>query len=198
VWRAAEGLGYPFGPLVRLLILTGQRVSEVAEARWSEIDLAGGVWTVPAERSKNGIANVVPLSGPARALIEALPRVGLGGGSFLFTTRGERPVSGFSKAKAAIDSAIAERRAEAGEAPMAPWRLHDLRRTFATLGGKLRIPRDIRKAVLNHVQSDVTAIYDRYRYADEKSEALATWADFVLTVVAPDPAAKVTTLPSRM
>src|SRR5262249_22237043 len=83
-WRAGEKLGYPYGPLFRLLILTGQRKSEVAEARWSEFDLLKKIWTIPAERMKADAAHVVPLSDDAIAVLESLPH--FRGGGYLFST----------------------------------------------------------------------------------------------------------------
>ena len=73
VWDAAEGDGWPFGPLVKLLILTGQRLSEVGGMRWEEVDLANKLWTLPAERVKNGERHEVPLSDAAIAILSALP-----------------------------------------------------------------------------------------------------------------------------
>ena len=70
VWRAAEALGYPFGPAVQLLVLTGQRRAEVLEATWDEFDLKARTWTIPRERAKNDREHVVPLSGAALAILE--------------------------------------------------------------------------------------------------------------------------------
>ena len=75
-WKAASSLDYPFGPLTRLLLLTGQRLSEVAEMTWAEIDTTKRLWTIPRERAKNDVAHEVPLSDAAMALIDALPRIG--------------------------------------------------------------------------------------------------------------------------
>ena len=95
VWKAAEDIGYPFGAAIQLLILTGQRRSEVLEAEWSEIDLSGRLWTVPRERSKTDSAHLVPLSDAAADLLSGLPRVGA---RLVFTTNGTTPFSGVSKA----------------------------------------------------------------------------------------------------
>ena len=97
VWEAAGKMGYPFGPLLRMLVLTGQRLAEIAEARWSEIDLAAATLTLPAERMKGKVTHVVPLTRAVVAFFEALPRFA-GGDYVLPTTAGRRPVSGFSKA----------------------------------------------------------------------------------------------------
>ena len=97
VWQAAEQLGYPFGPMTQLLILTGQRRAEVAGALWSEIDLKNRTWTIGKERSKNGKANIVGLSEQAMRLIKQLPR--RLGSDYLFTVTGSTASSGFSHAK---------------------------------------------------------------------------------------------------
>ena len=102
MWNSSETLGYPFGPLYKLLLLTGARKSEVAGARWSEIDLKKKIWTVPPERFKSNASHLVPLSDAAIAIIEALPRFTKGDHLFT-TTYGEKPISGFSKGKARLD-----------------------------------------------------------------------------------------------
>ena len=120
VWRGAAALGYPFGPIVQLLTLTGQRRNEVAAMRWSELDPALTLWTLPAERVKNNNVHQVPIATAARAILAGLPR--FAGCNFVFTTSGRRSASGFSRAKAALDQA----------APgIKPWVLHDLRRSAA-------------------------------------------------------------------
>ena len=95
--RAADVEGYPFGDAVKLLILTGQRRSEVAEMRWSEIDLERAIWTIPAARSKNSQSHEVPLSGPAVSTLKSLPR--FLGSDLVFTTTGRAPISGFGRMK---------------------------------------------------------------------------------------------------
>jgi integrase len=124
LWQGATGLGYPFGTHLLLCLLTGQRRTEVAEMRWEEIQ--GDTWAIPSSRTKGKRPHLVPLSSPAKAILDACPR--FKEGTFvLSTTLGRRPISGFSKAK--TESAI---RVE-------DWRCHDLRRTCATgmarLGG---------------------------------------------------------------
>jgi integrase len=102
VWIASISLGYPFGPIVRLLLLTGQRREEVAQMRWNEVDLKSRIWTIPKERAKNGVEHQVPLSNPAIALLSDLPRIS-GGMDWIFTTTGITPPSGFSRAKTNLD-----------------------------------------------------------------------------------------------
>ena len=103
VWDAAAHMGYPYGPLIRLLILTGQREREIADMSSSEIDASAALLTVPASRMKGDRLHAVPLCGDALAMLESLPR--FNGGKFVFTTTsGEKPVNGFSKAKTRIDA----------------------------------------------------------------------------------------------
>ena len=108
VWNAAGVMGYPYGEVFRLLILTGQREREVADMRWSEVDFDKKLWTIPAERMKGGRAQEVPLAPEALALIERLPRLS-GGESVFTTTGGAKPVNGFSKAKSRMDKLTGSR-----------------------------------------------------------------------------------------
>ena len=98
-WAATERMGYPYGPVFRLLALTGCRKSEIGEASWREINLNQALLTIPPERFKTDITHVVPLSTDALAIIEDLPH--WNEGDFMFSTRGGRiPVDGWSQAKA--------------------------------------------------------------------------------------------------
>jgi integrase len=183
VWRGTDAIGYPFGAFVKLAILTAQRRNEVAGMRWKELDLGAALWTIPADRTKAGRAHLVPLSRQAVVLLEALPELG----EHVFTTgrarrrtdldeseRRDAPISGFSKAKTALDAAIVAH----GPAP-APWTLHDLRRTASTEMARAGVPRFIVGRVLNHADQGVTRIYDRYEYLTEKRDALGAWGDQV-------------------
>jgi integrase len=178
VWAAAEPLGRAFGPVVKLLLLTGARRDEVAGMRWSEIDLEARIWTLPAARSKNRREHQVPLSDSAVAILKALPRHDKV--DFVFSTNGKTAVSGFSKVKVNIDSWIAEQLREAGEnAPMAGWIIHDIRRSVATNLQKLGVRLEVTEAVLGHVsgsRAGIVGIYQRHPWADEKRAALDTWA----------------------
>jgi integrase len=175
IWNASDNLGYPFGPMLKLLLLTGQRRSEVANMQWSELDLDEGVWTIPGERSKNERPHAVPLSAAALEIINALPRFQ---GPFVFsTTDGKRPVSGFSTFK---------RRANSLSGAMG-WRLHDLRRTCRTGMAALGVPETVAERVLNHQQDKLVRTYNRHEYLDEKRDALDRWACRVAEIVTPPP-----------
>lgn len=170
LFNAADSEGYPFGSLVRMLILTGQRRTEVAQMRWSELDWDQCLWSIPAERSKNGHRHEAPLSPPARDLLRALPR--FIGSDFVFTTTGRSPVSGFGRLKRRLDQALALR----------GWRVHDLRRTVASGMARIGVAPHVIEKVLNHqsgIISGVAAVYNRYGYEQEKRVALERWAGFL-------------------
>lgn len=196
IWKASHAVGYPFGPLVRLLMLSAQRRNEVAGAKRSEFETKGNnqCWTIPKERTKNGKEHFLPLSPEMIALLDALPPPGSEDrpvdSDFLFTTTGETAVSGFSRAKAILDAKMLEvMRADAiaagegaDDVSVKPWTFHDLRRTAASGMARLGYPVHVVEAVLNHRSGTikgVAAIYNRYDYAEEKGAALSAWASFV-------------------
>ena len=189
-WRVTGHMGYPAGPLYRLLILTGLRLNEVADAKWSEFDLRNGVWIVPAARmkGKDGRAadHVVPITDDIAAILESLPR--FKSGDYLFSvTFGKTPVWVSDKIKKRLDTRMlrtlrrmARRRGDdPSRVTLPPWVNHDLRRTLRTGLSKLRIDRDIREAVLAHTRPGVEGVYDRHDYLDEKQDALERWAFYV-------------------
>ncbi len=185
VWGAFENLGYPFGPLFKLLLLTGQRRNEVAKMRWCDIDLDNRVWTLPKEMTKAHRLHTVPLSEQAIEIIETLPHIA--GSDLVFTTGKGRnrekpnrmnvPVRGFGKAKARVDRWLG----------IPDWRLHDLRRTAASGMARFGTPINVLSKILNHAssgaQGGVTAIYNRYAYEDEKRIALEKWGSHVDHIV---------------
>ena len=164
LWRAAEKLAYPYGDLFRLLALTGQRKSEVAEARWREFNLSQKLWTIPPERMNGDAAHEVPLTDDAIAILKALPR--FKNGDFVFsTTFGTKPVNGFSKAKVNLDRAMA---AELGGA-VAPFVIHDVRRSMRTaLIFQLPIP-DRAAGIGDRTQPGLHKVYDQHSYRQEKA-----------------------------
>jgi integrase len=189
VWQASQHLGYPNGPFVRMLILTGQRLREVANMDWAEVDLDKALWTLPGKRMKGNIPHEVPLSPPAKELIVGLPRFGGSkAGNFVFsTTSGRRPISGFSKIKERIDAFIEQELSAA----LPAWRFHDLRRTMRTHLGGLPVPSDVAEMVIAHRQAGVRAVYDLHRYRDEKRRALELWAARLREIVEPAPTSNV-------
>jgi integrase len=189
VWRGAGEMAWPFGPLFRVMIATAQREGEVAGFRWADLDIERATWTLPREQTKADRLHVVPLNGPALAALREVPE--LAGSPFLFSTTGQSAPSGWSRAKARLDSLVAKMRAERrlgrplgrDEKPtlndaIPPWRLHDLRRTAASNMARLGHPPHVVSAVLNHAPAGsqgITAVYNRYRYDDEKRAALEAW-----------------------
>jgi integrase len=172
VWQAAGDLGYPWGPFFRLLLLTGDRRGEWANARLEWFDADRTRLEIPAEHYKTGKPQVVPLSRQARALLDAVPRPELG--PFLFTsTGGIRPVSGFSKAKARLDSRLATRSGSA----FRDWVIHDLRRSMATHMERIGIEPHVIEVCLGHTLRGVAGTYRHYSYLPEKTAALQRWAD---------------------
>jgi integrase len=167
LWNALERTSYPFGPFIKLLLLTAQRRDEVAQMRWSEIE--GDLWTMPKERYKSGRANAVPLTPAVLGILSGIPRTG----EFVFTTTGRTPISGFSKAKAAIDRVSG----------VTGWRLHDLRRTARSLMSRTGVSSDIAERVLGHTIPGVAGVYDRHSYVPEKSEALEKLSQAIAKIV---------------
>jgi integrase len=168
IWDGAELLGYPFGPFIRVLMLTAQRRTEVATMRWSDIDLEEAMWTIPAADTKAERRHFVPLSAAAILILRKLPRLG----PFVFTTDGESHMSNYAKLKARLDNFVAAR-----GAPLPGWRLHDLRRSAATHMVRLGEREEVVGRVLNHAVRGLTArVYALHSYGPEKRRALDSWA----------------------
>jgi len=177
IWRAAPAMGYPFGPILRLLILSGQRKTEISCARWAWVRADISALEIPSDFYKTKRPQVVPITPQMRAVLDGLPRFSID--EFLFTTSaGAKPVSGFSKAKERIDKLSG----------VADWTIHDIRRTVATEMARLSIAQEHIERVLGHVIPGVAGTYNRYSYLDEKRAALEKWG----TLWAMEPAAKVT------
>jgi len=182
LWNASEIIGYPFGPLYRLLLLTGARKSEMAGGQWRELDLNKKLWMVPPERFKSNATHLVPLSDQAVAVLRELPRFTKGDHLFS-TTFGEKPVAGFSKAKAILDVVMKENLS----ASPPPWVIHDIRRTVRTRLASLRVPDMVAEMVIGHGRKGLQRVYDQHRYVDEMREALELWAARLRDIVTPPP-----------
>jgi integrase len=164
LWPAFTALGYPFGHALKFLLVTGQRRGEVAGMKWSEIN--GGGWTLPGSRSKSKQGHRVPLSSLALDVLRESPRVG----EYVFTARGGR-IDGWDAAKQRL------------AAPIAPWRIHDLRRTFATHLRSLGVDRLVVSKLLNHAEAGITRIYDRYALDAERDAAMEKWAQRLREII---------------
>jgi integrase len=191
-WVSCDDVGWPFGPLLKLLLLTAQRRDEVATMTWSDLNLDKRVWTIPRHKAKNDRAHEVQLSDAALAVVRSLPQVG---DALVFTTTGETPLSGFSKSKRRLDAAmLGAKRAATGahkDDAIPGWTLHDLRRTAATGMARLNIPPHVVDKVLNHVSGTirgVAAVYNRFAYLDERRAALEAWGRYVEKLVTEAPA----------
>ena len=184
-WIAAERMGYAYGPLFKLLMLTGTRKSEVAEARWSEFDLAKKIWTIPANRMKADAAHIVPLSDDAVALLKSLPRFD---GDYLFSVNsGRSAVAAFSAAKHRFDGEIIKALRETDpKAKLPDFVIHDIRRTVRTgLSAIPTISDLVRELVIGHTKPGLHKVYDQYAYLDEKRFALDAWAARLRGIVNP-------------
>lgn len=190
LWHEAERQPSPWGPAIKLLILTGQRRSEVFEAERAEFDLGAALWTIPAERAKNGVTHLVPLSRPAVGLLRG---IGAGEGTgLLFPAHGspDNPPSGISKAQRRIEAAVAE--ALGRDVPH--WTLHDIRRTVATGLQGLGIRFEVTEAIHNHISGSkggIAGVYQRHDWAKEKRAALDRWAAHILRLASGKQAGKV-------
>ena len=185
VWEACGELG-AFGRCFKFMLSTGQRLNEAGQATWSEIDQKRRVWTLSSERTKAGRSHEIPLSDAALSILEASPRLG----AYIFTSSGSRPISGWSKAKAALDRLTLEKlraaATERGEGPpdeLPDWRLHDIRRTVATHLARLGTDRIVISKLLNHAEGGVTSIYDRHDRDNEKRAAMDAWGRRLAEIV---------------
>jgi len=187
IWQAAEALGDPMGPYLHMLMLSGQRRSEVANMTWNELDLDGEhVWSIPAARMKAKRPHECPLT-PAMVALLAELREHRGTGPYVFSADGgKHPITGFGTLKTRLDRAITE--------PLAPWTLHDIRRAVRTgLGALPSVPHDIRELVIAHVPPALARTYDLHDYRDAKRQALTLWGERLARIVEP-PADNVTEL----
>jgi integrase len=196
LWDAWSRLGDPYGPMFMLLLVSGQRRTEVAGMRWADIkprpvDAEATdtfvpiewTWTISADRTKAGRSHEVPMADLALSIIAAVPR---GSSAFVFpvSRRGGRD-------DYARDYSAARERCDA-LCDVRDWRLHDLRRTCGTGMASLGIAVSTISRVLGHAEGGITKIYNRYSYGNEKRLALNAWARKVASIVgitpAPEPA----------
>jgi integrase len=179
-WKACDSVGGVFGGLWKTLLLTGCRLREVSGMTRAELG-DNGVWEVPSSRAKNHLTFMVPLPQQAIDVIATVPPI-KGEAGLVFTTNGKTPVSGFSKAKKALDTEMTK---IAGQ-PIKPWRVHDLRRTVSTImnespdDGGLGVAPHVVEACLNHIsggaKAGVAGTYNKAKYLSEKRVALQRWA----------------------
>ena len=176
VWTACEALGN-YGALIRMLLLTTQRLDKVLTMAWADID-ADGVWRIPnVSKREKPHGGELKLPQLARDLLAALPV--LEGNPYVFAGRGQGHTNGHSKNKARLDKASG----------VTGWVVHDLRRTARSLMARAGVRPDIAERVLGHVQLGVAKVYDRHAYFNEKADALAKLAALIDAIVDPRPGA---------
>jgi integrase len=195
-WQACDEVGWPFGAVFKLLLLTAQRRDEVGGMKWTEIDVDKRTWTLPRHRVKSDRGHEVHLSDAAIEVLRSLPRILSAGNErdLVFTVTGTTAVSGFGNAKRRFDLIMTEARRQSlglSEHTKIPdWRLHDLRRTAATGMARLNIAPHVVDKVLNHSGGTIRgmgAVYNRFEYLEERRAALEAWGRYVDKLVDTNP-----------
>jgi len=175
-WTACEAMPVEMAAAWKLRLVTAQRAGEVHNAPWSEMDLSGGWWTIPKRRAKNKLAHRVPLSAMALEILTMLhARTDAQPDDYILAgARGKR-----QQAEAA------------GAFNIKDFRGHDLRRTAASLMTGAGVSRLVVAMILNHAESEVTAVYDRHSYDNEKRIALDHWARVLTAIIEQEDTANV-------
>jgi integrase len=180
IWAATTAIT-PYNGIVRLLLVTGQRRSEVARLEWCELDADLATWTLPGARAKNNATHVIPLSALAKRVI--IDYGATHTSDHLFPGTDTRELFGnFARPKDALDQASG----------VAGWTLHDIRRTVATNLQRLGVRLEVTEAVLNHISGSrggIAGVYQRHDWAEEKRAALAAWGERLQAIVKSRPAA---------
>ena len=192
LWHASAGLAPQWRDFLRMLVLTGQRRSEVSDMAWAEVAADGRTWTIPPARAKNGVAHDVPLASAVMDLLAGRPRIM--DVNWIFSDGRKNAPSGFGGMKADLDHLVREPNAEGKPTlPALPrWTLHDLRRTLATGLQRLGVRLEVTEAVLNHTsgsRAGIVGVYQRHTWSAEKRTALEAWAAHVIALVGRTPAA---------
>lgn len=184
VWIHAPDCHRCFGPIIRLLIATGQRREEITGLHWNELDRQEREMRLSGDRTKNGQPTTIPLNDLATAELDHIargdrwPRRGR-----VFPTATGAAFTAHAKGKRKLDKLIAE---DGGD-DVPPWRLHDLRRTLATGFQRLGVRFEVTEAVLNHVggsRAGVAGVYQRHDWKEEKREALQSWNTHIMNSLA--------------
>ena len=168
---------------LKLLLVTAQRRAEVATIEIKELDLNTGWWTIPAEKTKNGLSHRVPLSATALKLVKQAIELA-GDSTYLFPSprmnKKTTPPSFKPITPSSLSKTIKRNQTDIGVSNFTP---HDLRRTAASLMTGMGVDRLVVKKLLNHADRDITAVYDRHSYDPEKQKALNTWGRELETII---------------
>jgi integrase len=179
LWRACDEIGPLYGAAIRLLLLTGQRRSEIGSLPWTEIDTDRWLWALSSVRSKSKMEHVIPLSRQARDILTSLPKHPV----FVFGKK----LNDWGRVKERLDERLQLK---------TPFRLHDIRRSTASGLQKIGTPPAVIEKILGHQVAfkGIAAVYQRFSYSDEKAAALQKWADYVEALVAGRPVSNVVQL----
>jgi integrase len=181
-WKATEKLDVVPRSVYRLLLLTGQRLNDIAQASWSEVDLEKKVLTIPAARFKSERDHAVPLTDDAVEIIKALPRWKKC--PWLFSLDGEHPVTIGNKVKLRLDMAmVAALKEDDEEATLPAWINHDLRRTVRTRLSELDVMDEVAEAVIGHVPTALVRIYNQSDRMKVKRDALTRWQGALKAII---------------
>ncbi len=171
LWAAADTSG-PFGAFIKLALLTGQRRQKIVSMRWEDVTI-DGTWNIPTEDREKGNGGALVLPEVAIDIIREQKRID--GNPYVFTGRGAAHIRGHGPRKRAIEE----------QAKIAPWVVHDLRRTSRSLMARAGVPRDIAEKIMGHILRGVEGTYDRHRYREEKAAALAKLAGLIALILDP-------------
>ena len=185
IWTCSAQLGEPLASYFKMLLLSGQRRSEIGGLQWSEIDFGEGVIVFPANRMKAGRAHEVPLTGQMVDLLKAIPRTG----PYVFGPRGQQAVCNFDRLKKRLDRLMGQ-----GHPGLPAWTIHDIRRAVRTgLGAIPQVPHDVAELMVAHIPPALTRTYNLHGYRDEKRRGFELWGERLARIVEP-PADNVTSL----
>ncbi len=171
LWAAADKDG-AFGAFVKLALLTAQRRQKIVSMRWEDVTV-DGVWNIATEAREKGSGGALVLPEAAIQAIRSQKRIG--SNPYVFPGRGDSHSNAHHVLKRRIDK----------EAKIAPWVIHDLRRTSRSLMARAGVPRDVAERVLGHVIQGVEGTYDRHEYRAEKAAALAKLAGLIAMILDP-------------
>jgi integrase len=177
-WRACDKIGFPFGPLFKVLLLTGARLNEAAKMTWDELDRNARIWSLESKRTKTGEAHAIYITDLFEKILDAIPAAG----DFVFGR--DKPPSGFSKAKKILDREMATMMVDDFEQAPVPWRIHDLRRVFRTGLARIGIADRVAERAVNHILGGVEGVYNVHGYPVELEDAFNQWSEHVAKITA--------------